>query len=175
MKKSIVKIMCFVQVLVVSTTIVNIAYADTTELPTYKKVVKGKVIDKSDEKKVYSVDVTWGAMDFTYTRTITPVWNEQTHDYDEQTNASWSAVGNYIQFTNHSNTEVTASMSYQKASGYSGVNGTFSKGRLVLPSALGKSMNATELTGRCDFTLSGQLDGDSSTSREIGKIKVVIY
>ena len=175
MKKSIVKIVCFVQVLVASISIVNIAYADTTELPTYKKVVKGKVIDKSDEKKVYSVDVTWGSMDFTYTRTITPVWNEQTKDYDQQTNAKWSAVGNYIQFTNHSNIEVTASMSYQKGRGYSSVNGTFSKGRLVLPSALGKSMNATELTGRCDFTLSGQLDGDSSTSREIGKIKVVIY
>ena len=173
MKKSIVMIVCFVQVLVASISIANIAYGDT-DSPTYKKIVKGKVVDSTDKKKVYSVDVTWGAMDFTYTRTITPVWNEQTHNYDEQTNASWSAVGNYIQFTNHSNIEVTASMSYQKASGYSSVNGTFSKGRLVLPSALGKSMNATELTGRCDFNLSGQLDGDSSTSREIGKIKVVI-
>ncbi len=173
MKKSIVMIVCFVQVLVASISIANIAYGDT-ELPTYKKIVKGKVVDSTDNKKVYSVDVTWGAMNFTYTRIITPVWNEQTKDYDQQTNAKWSAVGNYIQFTNHSNTEVTASMSYKKASGYSSLNGTFSKGRLVLPSALGKSMNATELTGRCDFTLSGRLDGDLSTFREIGKIKVVI-
>lgn len=173
MKKSIVMIVCFVQVLVASISIANIAYGDT-ELPTYKKIVKGKVVDSTDNKKVYSVDVTWGAMNFTYTRIITPVWNEQTKDYAQQTNAKWSAAGNYIQFTNHSNSEVTASMLYQKASGYSSLNGTFSKRRLVLPSALGKSMNATELTGRCDFTLSGQLDGDSSTSREIGKIKVVI-
>lgn len=173
MKKNIVVILCFVQVLVASISIANIAYGDT-DPPTYNKIVKGKVIDETDKKKIYSVDVTWGAMDFTYTRTITPVWNEQTHDYDEQTNAKWSAVGNYIQFTNHSNTAVTASMSYKKGKGYNGVNGTFSKGRLVLPSALGKSMNALELTSTSDLTLSGILDDNVSTTREIGKIKVII-
>ena len=173
MKKRIVVILCFVQVLVASISIANIAYGDT-DPPTYNKIVKGKVIDETDKKKIYSVDVTWGAMDFTYTRTITPIWNEQTHDYDEQTNEKWSAEGNYIQFTNHSNTAVTASMSYKKGKGYNGVNGTFSKGRLVLPSALGKSMNASELTSTSDLTLSGILDDDVSTTREIGKIKVII-
>lgn len=88
MKKRIGMVLCFVQVLVASISIANTAYGDT-EPPTYKKIVKGKVVDSTDNKKVYSVDVTWGAMDFTYTRTITPVWNEQTHNYDEQTHANW--------------------------------------------------------------------------------------
>ena len=53
--------------------------------------------------KVYSVDVTWGKMEFTYSVSGTREWNPETHEYADKTSAGWKAEGNDVTVVNHSN------------------------------------------------------------------------
>ena len=60
-----------------------------------------------DAENYYSVDITWGNMQFTYTQTF--VWDETTHDYTkiDSENSGWSGIGS-ITVTNHSNKGISA-------------------------------------------------------------------
>ncbi|MCD7844846.1 MAG: hypothetical protein LUG57_03155 [Oscillospiraceae bacterium] len=78
---------------------------------------------------VYSVEITWGAMAFTY-QEATAVWNPEAHEYQAVTESgAWSYAdgANEITVTNSSNTSVTAAVSYQADSAYTAITGSFSK------------------------------------------------
>lgn len=88
--------------------------------------VKAQYVDNVKTPTVYSVDISWGAMDFTYTETGTREWNPADHTYSDEATGSWKAEGNTITVTNHSNAEVTADFAFQPAEGISGLTGKFS-------------------------------------------------
>lgn len=125
------------------------------------------------------VDISWGSMEFTYTVSGKMEWNADKHDYKDMTNATWSASGNTITVTNHSNVSVTTSFSYAAKAGFESVNGSFDQASIDLPSAVGKSLTDSTLTGTSILTLSGALSSgsqDNSTTpmRAIATITVNI-
>ena len=104
---------------------------------------------------VYKVTLTWGAMDFTYTDGD---WNPNTHSYDTS-DASWSATGNTVTVTNHSNAAVTATLAYNAEPNYKGITGLFKEnsetandGVLKLATAVGTAVeNAPAQTAALAF------------------------
>ena len=81
--------------------------------------VTGSYVTGEDGGTVYRVDITWGAMEFTYTD-VSKDWDPDTHQYNSVVPAAWSWTEdtNKITVWNHSNTAVDASLSYQNNPGY---------------------------------------------------------
>ena len=76
--------------------------------------------------KVYSVDITWGDMAFTYTAEA-GIWDPTTHKTTDAEGGVWTVNndgGNTITVTNHSNTGVTAAFSYAADTGFEGISGS---------------------------------------------------
>lgn len=172
MRKSIAVVMCFTLV-VIQLSIINCkkAYADTGNI--YGAEVTGSRLD--DAKTLYTVDVTWGKMQFVYKTVGTRTWNEKTHLFDEDFTSSWSASGNTIKVTNHSNTDVKAKFSYNRNSLYNEVIGKFNISKaLELPSAEGRAIDDKELTGSRKLTLSGKIVNQLDSYTTVGKIKIEI-
>lgn len=136
--------------------------------------VNAKYIDSVSSGTVYSVDVKWDSMEFTYTVSGTKVWNPAKHDYDISTSDTWSADNNGITVVNHSNAAVKTEFSFTPVADYNTVSGTFTKTSLSLPSAEGKALNAAELTGETSLTLSGTLDKSVVNMTKVGTITVTI-
>lgn len=84
--------------------------------------VKGTYSAGGTGSDVVSVGISWGAMEFTYTSAGTK-WDPTQHKTVTTTVAGWTASGNDITVTNHSNVGITASFSF--ASDVSGVGGKF--------------------------------------------------
>ena len=61
---------------------------------------------------VYSVDIVWDSMVFTYSETGSMVWNPETHTYEEQFSGGWDKETADITVTNHSNVDVNVSFAY---------------------------------------------------------------
>lgn len=151
-----------------ASTITSIGGSDSAD-------VKGTYVAGGTATTVYSVDITWGSMDFTYTDASQGTWNPQTHQYDGATPAKWSceADANKIEVTNHSNTAVIAQFRYASESGYSGINGTFSKNTLNLDSAVGTEVLDAP-SGSVTLSLTGELSSDASASTKIGSVTVTL-
>ena len=122
----------------------------------------------------YSVDLTWGAMEFTYTVSGTKTWDPETHTYTTSTQPVWTASGNTITVTNHSNTDITASFAFSALTAYNTVTGSFSSASLTLPTAEGKAVNDAVLTGQTSFTLGGTLASDITDFTNVGTVIVTI-
>lgn len=130
----------------------------------------------SSAPTVYSVDITWGNMAFTYTDAKEGTWNPETHSYDGAAEASWqanAADGDKITFTNHSNAGVTASLTYEASTGFDGITGTFDTASVELKTAVGTTVaNAPEKT--VTLTLSGALGSNTTAGTKIGTVKVTL-
>ena len=61
---------------------------------------------------VYSVDIAWEGLSFTYNGAFEGNWNPETHEYEDAASAGWAAGNGTITVTNHSNTDITATPSY---------------------------------------------------------------
>lgn len=106
-----------------------------------------------------SVDVSWSAMEFTYTGASQGEWNPDIHDYKDGTAGSWSTNKGTITVKNHSDVAVTASYEFKATTGLN-VTGTFyTKGEgdnytaqksneqnFELESAVGKTRDDNEAT-----------------------------
>ena len=124
---------------------------------------------------VYSVDIAWGDMEFTYTAAA-GVWDPVTHTITGADGGTWSATntgGNQIKVTNHSNTAVTATFSYAAASGYEDISGRFDKTSLNLATAVGTEVSNAP-NGSAELTLSGPLASSTPASTTIGTITVTL-
>ena len=120
---------------------------------------------------VYSVDVQWEEMKFTYTRTGNKTWNAETHQYDLEMEEFWSTEGGGITATNHSNTDVNIEFAF--TSQIDTISGSFSQPALSLPTAENRPVQDPALTGISALTLSGSYLGTESFS-EIGSVTVTI-
>lgn len=138
------------------------------------KDVTGSYVAGGASTAVYSVDVTWGNMEFTYTGASEGVWNPQTHGYDGATTGTWSANtqgGNKITVTNHSNSSVTAALSYAPQSAYSDITGSFDKDTLELATAEGTAVDNAP-TDTATLNLSGVLASTVTTSTKLGTVTI---
>lgn len=170
MKKFVFILLTLALVLVMSTT----AFAETIENnPGSQDIdVSAKYVDSVSAPTKYSVDVTWGAMEFTYTVSGTKTWDPETHTYTTSTQPAWTASGNTITVTNHSNTDITASFAFSALTAYNTVTGSFSSTSLMLPTAEGKAVNDAVLTGKTSLTLGGTLASDITVFTNVGTVIV---
>lgn len=122
---------------------------------------------------VYSVDVTFGDMEFTYTDKANK-WNPETHAYDIPTgDASWASTTNTIEVTNHSNAAVNVTFEYAAKAGYTDITGSFDGDATVeLPSAVGKATDAADLTVTKTLTLAGALASNTAAKTAVGTVTV---
>ena len=158
--------------------IVSIGGTDT-------KNVKGSYQAGSTPSTVYSVALTWGSMEFTYTDAIAGSWNPSTHVYEGATAAAWSwtAESNRITATNHSNAAVTAGLSFANAGGtYLGIAGGFyststtgsgSVSNIPLATAVGTEL-ASAPTGAAYFRVTGGSIASGTSNATIGTITVTL-
>ncbi|MBE5934523.1 MAG: hypothetical protein E7262_01860 [Lachnospiraceae bacterium] len=141
------------------------------------KDVKATVVGDADGPDVFSVDVTWGAMNFTYMKIADTEWNSETHMFDKTGTFTykWVASGNLVTVVNHSNMAVQADLSYESEPEYDYIAGKFSDSSVIkLPSAFGKEKSAKSLKASRMLRLSGHLKADLKEYVDIGKIKVEI-
>lgn len=124
---------------------------------------------------VYSVDIDWGDMEFTYTAAA-GVWDPTTHTITGADGGTWKVNnegGNKITVTNHSNTAVTATFSYAAASGYDSISGSFDKTSLDLATAVGTEVSNAPKDSAA-LSLSGPLASSTPASTTIGTITVTL-
>ena len=122
---------------------------------------------------VYSVDITWGDMAFTYTAE-TGIWDPATHKTTDAEGGVWtvdSEGGNTITVTNHSNTGVTAAFSYAADTDFTGITGTFDNASLNLESAVGTTVEAAP-KATTSLSLNGALGSTTADNTKIGTITV---
>lgn len=123
---------------------------------------------------VYSVNIEWGAMEFTYTAASAGKWNPDTHTYGTGTKASWSSNGsNTVKITNHSNAAVTATLSYKSAAGFENITGTFDKATIDLATAVGTAVGSAP-TATAKLTLAGELASTTTANTTIGTVTVTL-
>lgn len=172
MKKIVTILFALVLILTMSTN----AFAATIESNSGSQDidVHAKYVDGVSVPTRYSVDVTWGAMEFTYTVSGTKVWDPETHTYTTSTQPTWTASGNTITVANHSNTDITASFAFSALTAYNTVTGSFSSTSLMLPTAEGKAVNDAVLTGETSLTLGGTLASDITVFTNVGTVIVTI-
>lgn len=147
------------------------AYADETgvEAGSYNTDVTGTYVEGTTSSgTVFSVDIAWSGMNFTYNAEKAPVWNTENHTYSESIPAYWEGEGT-IKVTNHSNAKISAIPVYKSEAGYEDAKMTFSADKLSVASA----ESGSEQLGTITVTPSGTLPS-SANGTKIGTITVTI-
>ncbi|MCL2487583.1 MAG: hypothetical protein FWE80_02755 [Oscillospiraceae bacterium] len=146
--------------------------------------VKGTYVEGSAASAVYSVDLEWGALEFTYTDAGTGTWNPGNHSYSGGAAASWACddpgVGDKIKVTNHSNRAVIATFSFAPESGadFAAITGAFTGTGITSNAAtlgagvVGQYATAANVTAT--LTLSGALGSSVNTQTTIGAVTVTL-
>lgn len=129
---------------------------------------------KENTATVYSVDVEWGSLEYTYSSGVTKSWDPTTLKYKETSGtSSWTCQdgADQITVTNNSNADITASLAYAKTD--SNITGTFSNSKIGLKSAEGT--NAGESPSETTtLSLKGALSDTTAVKKEIGNVTVTI-
>ena len=171
MKKLISLLLALAMIMSLSIT----AFADETDVTagSYNTDVTGTYVEGNDSNgTVFSVDIKWTGMNFTYYAEKGPVWNTEDHTYSAAEPARWEGTGT-ITVTNHSNTRISATPAYTKETGYETVEIEFDKDKLTLVSA---DIDNTAVTNTIIVTPGGSLPAISNdtNSAKIGTITVTI-
>ena len=135
--------------------------------------VTAKYSSSTNTPNVYSVDIDWSSMTFTYTQKDTKTWNASNHSYDTTTEGEWDKTTATVTVTNHSNVSVNASVEYTAVAG-TGVTGTMSNGSATLNAGEeGNYDGADSVTAT--LTIEGPPNSTvTSDGVTIGTIKVTI-
>ena len=163
--------------LLVFTLVTVTAFAETTinaENGTATKAVTASYHSGAGGGTVYSVDITWGSMAFTYSEGFGSTWNPATHQYSSGGAGGWSHNGNTVTVTNHSNREVTANLTYDSETGFTEISGSFGdKSTMNLATAVNTPVENAP-TDTAALTLSGTLASTVTDPTKIGTITVTI-
>ena len=129
---------------------------------------------KESTDTVYSVDVKWGSLEYTYSSGVTKSWDPTTLKYKETSGtSSWTCQdgADQITVTNNSNADITASLAYDKID--SNITGTFTNSKIGLKSAEGTNVgeSPSETTA---LSLKGALSDTTAEKKEIGNVTVTI-
>ena len=121
---------------------------------------------------VYSVDIAWTDMNFTYTGAGEGTWDPETHQYSGSSEGAWTASNDPITVTNHSNAAVKATASYQAETGYESTTMTFGNNEATVATAVGTEV-ASAPSATITVTPGGTL-AESANGGKIGTITVSI-
>ena len=176
MKKLIATALALTMTLSLSTTALAGGNVDGAGLGSQDPIdVTVKYNDDATEPIVYSVDLTWEDMTFTYNESGTRIWDPDTHTYTDTTSAGWDKVTAAVTATNHSNAPVTVSFTYTPQ-GDTGVTASMSKDFFILTAGVENYPNDAS-TNSSLLTIKGDTKPDSSVTAEgvtIGTITVTI-
>lgn len=122
MKKLIAILLSFTFVLSVS------AFASTT-LKTDSRPVTA-TFQAANDSTIYSVDITWGSMNFIYAKKSQGTWDPTTHGYTGAVEEGWyypidastGLAANEVRISNHSNAEVTYELSFSPSNDFNATN-----------------------------------------------------
>lgn len=127
---------------------------------------------------VYSVDISWEGLSFTYHGQTDGTWNATEHKYTGTIEAGWNEGTGTITVTNHSNTAITVTPSYKAAEGYEAVGMTFgnlNEDKLTVATAdKGVGQTGAAQTGTISVTPNGTLPEGTVADTVIGTITVTI-
>ncbi len=169
MKKSVIAILALM--LIAAQAVTASAETVTGKNGTKSIDVKAKYTSGITTPDVYSVDVTWGKMEFTYSAAGTREWDSATHTYIDKTSASWNEDGNDVTVVNHSNKDVNVNFAFAADSGYNGVNGDFDTSSKTLNAGEeGNPDSADKVTAK--LTLSGTLSNTVAEFTKVGSVTI---
>lgn len=129
---------------------------------------------KENTDTVYSVDVKWGSLEYTYSSGVTKSWDPTTLKYKETSGtSSWTCQqgADQITVTNNSNADITASLAYGKTD--SNITGTFTNPKIGLKSAEGTNVGESP-SETTTLSLKGALSDTTAVKKEIGNVTVTI-
>ena len=149
----------------------NAMAMEQTRVPSVNsRSVYGTYVPGEKADTVYSVDIEWGDMDFTYTAGDEGTWNPETHQYEGGSEGTWTAKNNIVTVTNHSELPVEVSFGYAEHPGYENITGSYSVTEDVLESGVGKTYEEADSISS-ELTLSGALPKGSQKAN-IGSVNV---
>ena len=137
--------------------------------------VTAKYNDDATEPTVYSVDLTWEDMTFTYNESGSRTWDPDTHTYTCTTSAGCDKYTAKVTATNHSNANVTVSFTYTPQ-GDTGVDAFMSKQSFILYAGV-ENYPDDASTNSAVLTIDGNSKPNGSVTAEgvtIGTITVTI-
>lgn len=137
--------------------------------------VTAKYNDDATVPTVYSVDLTWEDMTFTYNESGTKIWDPDTHTYTGTTSAGWDKYSAVVTATNHSNANVTVSFTYTPQ-GDTGVTASMTKSSFILAAGV-ENYPDDASTNSSALTIDGNSKPNGSVTAEgvtIGTITVTI-
>ena len=135
--------------------------------------VTAKYNDGATEPTVYSVDLTWEDMTFTYNESGTRTWDPDTHTYTDTTSAGWDKITATVTATNHS-TPRLRSNSIHTPQGDTGVNASMSKDSFKLAAGVENKPNEAA-TDSSILTITGTPNNSvTAEGVTIGTITVTI-
>lgn len=132
--------------------------------------------DEPEPATVYSVDVAWGSLEYTYSSGTTRSWNPETLKFEEtEGTPEWSCAteADTITVTNHSNAGIKASFTYEETNS-SGISGSFSQAAVVLGAAQEDTARDAAPSGQTTLSLNGDLTDTTAVKKEIGQVTVEI-
>ena len=136
-----------------------------------------KIAGKENITTVYSVDVAWDSLDFTYNFGDADIWNPDTHEYETGatgTAGSWTDNSADIVVTNHSNAKIRATASFAGGStslSRNDVTATLSNPSFTVETAVGTAVDSAP-NGKFTCTVSGIPSGTSDFN--LGTITIKI-
>lgn len=176
MKKLIATALALTMTLSLSTTALAAGNVDGAGVGSqYRIDVTAKYNDGTTEPTVYSVDLTWEDMTFTYNKSGTRIWDPDTHTYTATTSAGWDKFTAEVTATNHSNTVVTVSFTYTPQ-GNTGVTASMTKQSFTLAAGVENYPDHAP-TNSAALTINGNSKPNDSVTAEgvtIGTITVTI-
>lgn len=176
MKKLIATALALTMTLSLSTTALAGGNVDGAGVGSQDPIdVTVKYNDSATEPTVYSVDLTWEDMTFTYNESGTRTWDPDTHTYTDTTSAGWDKYTAVVTATNHSNTAVTVSFTYTPQ-GDTGVTAYMTKRSFILAAGV-ENYPDDAATNSSALTINGNSKPNNSVTAEgvtIGTITVSI-
>lgn len=176
MKKLIATALALTMTLSLSTTALAAGNVDGAGVGSQVPIdVTAKYNDSATEPIVYSVDLTWEDMTFTYNESGTRTWDPDTHTYTDTTSAGWDKYTAAVTATNHSNANVTVSFTYTPQ-GDTGVTAYMTRRSIILYAGVENRPDDAS-TDSSVLTIKGDTKPNSSVTAEgvtIGTITVTI-
>lgn len=116
------------------------------------------------EVLAYNVEVTWDAMEFTYTETINYKWDNNNHTYEKSNSTyKWKTTSNNVKIDNKSKMPINVELKYIGEK--DNINGTFDKEKETIKS------NEFLIS---KLSLDGTLSSNNTSYVKIGKINLLI-
>ena len=174
MKKLIATALALTMTLSLSTTALAAGNVDGAGVGSQDPIdVTAKYNNSTADPIVYSVDLTWDDMTFTYNESGTRTWDPDTHTYTDTTSAGWDKITAAVTATNHSNVQVTVKFDYTPQ-GATGVKASMSKDSFQLAAGVENKPNEAA-TDSSILTITGTPNNSvTAEGVTIGTITVTI-